>query len=145
MAGTVSPLRNGRCIVFFVAQHGSFNWEKPGLHFFLNVPCIPCAAKWPLVLWQPFARRVLGSMLRRFTASTPVPSSFEFNHFVDRSALYTSSFRRHRDIVPAKQKRSAASLNLPEASFTCEPFGSSLIILMVVGPQCPLVGGSLSL
>jgi hypothetical protein len=24
---------------FCVAQHGSFNWEKPGLCFFLNVPC----------------------------------------------------------------------------------------------------------
>ena len=28
--------RGGLC----VAQHGSFNWEKPGLHFFLNVPCV---------------------------------------------------------------------------------------------------------
>ncbi len=31
-----------------------------------------------------------------------VPSSFEWHHFVDRSALFTSSFRRHRDIVSAK-------------------------------------------
>ncbi len=35
--------RGGLC----VAQHGSFNWEKPGLCFFLNVPCIHM---------QPFAR-----------------------------------------------------------------------------------------
>jgi hypothetical protein len=87
---------------------------------FLHVPCVPCAAKWPLVLWQPFARRVLGNMLRRCTASTPVSSSFKWHHFVDRSALFTNSFRRHRDIVSAKQKRSAASLNLPEVYFTCE-------------------------
>ncbi len=36
---------------------------------------------------------------------------------VDRSALFTNSVRRHRDIVPAKQKRGATSLNLPEAYF----------------------------
>jgi hypothetical protein len=47
-----------------------------------------------------------------------------FSHFVDRSAFFTNSFRQHLDIVSAKQKRSAASLNLPEAYFTCEPFGS---------------------
>jgi hypothetical protein len=35
-------------------------------------------------------------------------------------ALFISSFRRHRSIVSAKQKRSAASLNLPGAYFTCE-------------------------
>ena len=32
--------RGGLCI----AQHGSFNWEKPGLRFLLNSPCITCAA-----------------------------------------------------------------------------------------------------
>ena len=77
--------------------------------------------EWPLVLWQPFARRLLGRMLRHCTASTPVSSSFEWHHFVDRSSLFTNSFRRHRGIVSAKQKRSAASLNLPGAYFTCEP------------------------
>jgi hypothetical protein len=51
-----------------------------------------------------FARRVLGSMLRRCTAVTTVTSSFEWHHFIDRSALFTNSFRRHRDIVSAKQK-----------------------------------------
>ncbi len=114
--------RSGICVV----QHGSFNWEKPGLHSFLNVPCIPCAAKWPLV-WQLFARRMLGSMFRRCTALTPVSSSFEWHHFVGRSALFTSSFCRHRDIVSAKQKRSAATLNMPDAYFTCEHFCSPLI------------------
>ena len=49
------------------------------------------------------------------------------------------------DIVLAKQKRSAASLNLPEAYFTCEPCGSPLILLTVEGPRCPLAGGSLDL
>jgi hypothetical protein len=126
--------RGGLC----VAQHGSFNWEKPGLHFFFNVPYIPRAAKWPLVLCQLFARRVLGSMMRRCTASTLVSSSFEWHHFVDRSAQFTSSFRRHRGIVSAKKMRSAASLNLTEAYFTCEPFGSPLILLTVEGPRCPL-------
>ncbi len=33
--------RGGLC----VTQHGSFNWEKPGLHSVLNVPCIPCVEK----------------------------------------------------------------------------------------------------
>jgi hypothetical protein len=37
--------------------------------------------------------------------------------------FFTSSFLRHREIVSAKQKSSAASLNLPEVFFTCEPFG----------------------
>jgi hypothetical protein len=116
--------------------------RAPGLHFFLNVPRIPCAVKWPLVLWQPFARRVLGSILRRCTASTPASSSFEWNHFVDRSALFTNSFRRHRDIVSAKQKRSAASLNLLEAYFTCKRTGSPLVLLTltVEAPRCPLAG-----
>ena len=84
---------------------------------------------------QPFARRVLGRMLRRCTASTPVPSSFEWGNFVDRSAIFTNSFRRHRAIVSAKQKRSAASLNLPEAYFTCEPISPPLILLAVL-PCC---------
>jgi hypothetical protein len=94
---------------------------------------------------QPFVRRVLDSMLRRSTVLTPVSSLFEWHHFVDRSELFTNSFRRHRDIVSAKQKRSAASLNLPEAYFTCEPFGPPLILLTVEGPRCPLAGGSLDL
>jgi hypothetical protein len=51
-----------------------------------------------------FARQVLDSMLRRGTALTPVSSSFEWHRFVDRSALFTNSFRRQRDIVSAKQK-----------------------------------------
>ncbi len=69
--------------------------------------------------------RVLDSILRRFTAFTPVSSSFKWHYFVDRSALFTKSFRRHRGIVSAKQKLSAASLNLPV--FRCELFGSPLI------------------
>ena len=90
--------RGGLC----VAQHGSMVHLTGRSRVF--IPCVPCAAKWPLVLWQPFARRVLGSMLRRCTASTPVASSFEWHHFVNRSALFTNSFRRHRDNVPAKQE-----------------------------------------
>ncbi len=129
--------RGGRC----VAQYGSFNWEKPGLHFFLNVPCIPCAAKWPLVIWQPFARRLLDSMLRRCTALTPVSSAFEWRHFVDRSALFTNSFRRHRDIVSAKQKRSAASLNLPESLFHVRTFWFPVDFTYGGGTTVPLVGG----
>jgi hypothetical protein len=39
----------------------------------------------------------------------------------------------------------AASLNLPEAYFTCKPFGSPLILLAVEGQRCPLAGGSLDL
>jgi hypothetical protein len=74
----------------------------------------------PLTPPSSFARRVLGRMLRRCTASTPVSSSFEWHNYVDRSSLFTNSCRRHRDIASAKQKRSAASLNLPEAYFTCE-------------------------
>ncbi len=31
------PLGDKGCLC--IAQHGSFNWEKPGLHSFLNVPC----------------------------------------------------------------------------------------------------------
>ena len=89
--------------------------------------------EWPLVLWQPFARRVLGRMLRRCTASTPVSSSFEWHNFVDRSSLFTNNFRRHRVIVSAKQKRSAACS--PEAYFMCEPAGSPLILLAVL-PCC---------
>ncbi len=82
--------------------------------------CIPCAVKWPLVLCQPFARGVLDTMLRRWTTLTPaVSSSFEWHHFAGHSALFSSSFRRHRDIVSEKQKRSAASLNVPEAYLTC--------------------------
>ena len=44
---------------------------------------------------------------------------------------HSNSFRRNRDIVSAKQKRSAASLNAPETYFTCEPFCSPLILLAV--------------
>ena len=53
-----------------------------------------------------------------------------------------SSMPRHR---VGKVKRSVASLNLPEACFTCEPFGSPLILLTVEKPRCPLAGGSLDL
>ncbi len=35
---------------------------------------------------------------------TPVSASFEWRHFVDHSALFTYSFRRHHGIVSAKQK-----------------------------------------
>ena len=61
------------------------------------------------------------------------------------SALFTNSFRRHRDIVSAKRKRSAASLKLPEAYFTCELFGFPLISLTAEEPRCLLAGGSLGL
>ncbi len=73
-----------------------------------------------------------------FDGIDPVSSSFEWYHFVDRSELYTNSFRRHRGIVPAKQMRSAASLNLPEAYFKCEYFGSPLVSLAVEKPRFPL-------
>ncbi len=72
-----------------LAQHGSFNWEKPGLYFFLNVPCMHM---------QPFARRALGRMLRRCTASTPVSSLFEWNNFVDRSSRSTGA-RQHAETL----------------------------------------------
>ncbi len=72
-----------------VAQPGSFNWVKSGLCFFLNVPCIHM---------QPFARRVLGRMIRRFTASTPVSSSFEWGNFVDRSSRSTGA-RQHAETL----------------------------------------------
>ena len=86
---------------------------------------------------------MLGSTLRRRTALTPVLSSFDWHDFVDRSALFTNRFRRHREIVSAKHKRSAASLNLPEAFFMCAPFGSPLILFTVEGPRCPIAGGLL--
>ncbi len=60
-------------------------------------------------------------------------------------AFVISSFRRHRHIVSAKQKRSAASLNLPESYFKCEPASSPLILLTIEGPRCSLAGGSLGL
>ncbi len=53
-----------------------------------------------------------------------------------------SSTPRHR---AGKAIRSAASLDLPEAYFTCEPLGSPLILLAVEGPRFPLAGGSLDL
>ncbi len=132
-AETVSPPRGGRCTrsaieVVFASRSMAHLIKRACLRFFSNVPCIPCAAKWPLGLLQPFARRVLGSMLRCCTASTPVSSSFEGHHFVDRSALFTSGFRRDHGIGSAKQKRSAAELKLPEAYFTWEPFGPPLIL-----------------
>jgi hypothetical protein len=70
------------------------------IHFFV------CAVntmrgKMTVNIMAAFAQRVLDSMLRRCTALTQVSSSFEWHHFVDRSALFTNSFRRHRDIVPA--------------------------------------------
>ncbi len=75
-----------------VAQHGSFNWKKPGLRFFLNVPCIHI---------QPFARRVLGRMLRRFTASTPVSSSLEWHKNVVRlPSIYPKLISRVKFLVP---------------------------------------------
>jgi hypothetical protein len=37
------------------------------------------------------------------------------------------------DIVSAKQKRSAASLNLPETYFTCEPYGGGTTVLLSRG------------
>jgi hypothetical protein len=77
--------RGGLC----VAKHGSFNWEKPGLYFFLNVPCIHM---------QPFARQVIGRMLRRCTASTPVSSSFEWSNFVNRSSRSTGA-RQHAETL----------------------------------------------
>jgi hypothetical protein len=39
-----------------------------------------------------FRSTVLGSIFRRCTASTPVLSSFEWHHFVDRSALSPTAF-----------------------------------------------------
>jgi hypothetical protein len=49
-----------------------------------------------------------------------------------------SSTPKHR---AGKAKNSAASLNLPEAYFTCEPFGFPMILLAVEGTRCPLAGG----
>jgi hypothetical protein len=138
--------RGGIC----VAQHGLFNWAKPGLHSFLYVPCRLYHARqngsWYYGSFSlDWCSAQLGSMLRRCTALTPVSSSFEWHHFDDRSALFTNSFRRHRDIVSANQKRGATSLNLRGAYFKCEPFCSPLILLTVEGPRGPLAGGSLGL
>ena len=51
----------------------------------------------------PFARLVLDRMLRRCMALSPVSPLFEWQHFVDRSALFHQQLCRHRDIVTAKQ------------------------------------------
>ncbi len=73
-AGTVLPPRGGRRIfsaikvVFASRSMAHLIGRSRVFVSFLNVPCIPCDAKWPLVLWQPFARRVLGGMLRLLTA-----------------------------------------------------------------------------
>ena len=80
-------------------------------------------------------------MLRRCTALTPVSSSFEWNHFVDRSALFTNSFRQHRDIMSAKQIRSADFLNLPETYFKCELFLLTVAFTDGGGTTAPLSGG----
>jgi hypothetical protein len=80
--------RGGLC----VAQHGPFNWEKPGLRFFLNVPCIHV---------PPFARRVLGRMLRHCTASTPVSLSFEWHKSVVRlPSIYSKLISRANLLAP---------------------------------------------
>jgi hypothetical protein len=73
--------RGGLC----VAQHGSFNWEKPGLRYFLNVPY----------------RRVLGRLLRRCTASTPVSSSFEWHkNVVQLPSIYPKLISRAGLLAP---------------------------------------------
>jgi hypothetical protein len=69
---TVSPPRGGRCI--------------------LSAMEIVFPSHSMLVLQKPFCSVVLDSILRRCTALSPDFSSFEWHHFVDRSAFFISSF-----------------------------------------------------
>jgi hypothetical protein len=56
-----------------------------------------------------FRSTVFDSILRRFTALPPVSSSFEWHHFVDRSALFTSRFF---DTAPSWRQSKTSSPNL---------------------------------
>jgi hypothetical protein len=71
-----------------------FKWAKPGLHSFL-VRCVRHAPQVTVGAAEAFSSAVLGSILRRCTALSPVSLSFERHNFVDRSgrsALIISSF-----------------------------------------------------
>ncbi len=98
-----------------VTQRGSFNWAKPDLHSFLNVPCTtcaalnvpctPCAAKIPLALRQPFTRlysTAFSDVARHFPVLIIVRVG---HHFVDRSAPFHQHIRRHCDIVTSCRQR----------------------------------------
>ncbi len=124
--------RGGLC----VAQHGLFNWEKRGLCFFLNVPCIHM---------QPFVRRVLGSMLRQCTASTPVSSSFEWSNFVDRSSRSTGA-RKHAATLHGIDPGQIIVRVSTRSLFHVRTFSSSLILLTVLPCcACACVGNFISL
>ena len=90
-------------------------------------PYFPLNAPWPIEIPGAYAAQMGASLKINQQA-------------IDVLHLFISSFRRHRDIVLAKQKRSGASLDQPEAYFTCEPFGFPLILLTVEGPRSPQEG-----
>ena len=87
-----------------------------------------------------FRLTVLGSMLRRCTALSPVSSSFEWHHFVDRSAPFTSSYVDNA--TSCRQSKSIVRLPLiyPKLVSRASLLAPRWILLTAEGPRCPLVG-----
>ncbi len=86
----------------FVAQYGSFNWAKPGLHSIFNAPCTPCAVNGS---WC-YKNCLLGGARPHFeTLHGIVPGLFIVRVAPFRQPLGTfhQQLCRHREIVTAKK------------------------------------------